>query len=100
MEAYPPDDLDYRNCSFIIHWTWGGELPFGKAEWFFGSRHVWRQDRWMVVELLIHCAIWGGWNMDFSGSWLWTWVWGEARGAFGQGQVVLVACMGGNMSSE
>ena len=57
-----------------------GELPFGRVEWFFGSRHVWRQDRWMVVELLIHCAIWGGWNMDFSGSWWWTWVWGEARG--------------------
>ena len=39
--------------------------------------------------------------MDFSGSWWWTWVWGEVRGgAFGQGQVALVADMGGNMTSR
>ena len=50
-------------------------------------------------ELLFHCAIWGGWTMDFSGSWWWTWVWGVAGGAFGQGQVALVADMGGNMTS-
>ena len=37
--------------------------------------------------------------MDFSGSWWWTWVWGVAEGAFGQGQVALVADMGGNMTS-
>merc|ERR1712208_261597 len=26
-----------------------GELLFREEEWFFGSRHVWRQDRWIPV---------------------------------------------------
>ena len=30
-------------------WTWVGELLFREVEWFFGSRHVWRQDRWIPV---------------------------------------------------
>ena len=79
-----------------------GELPFGEIEWFSAADMCgdktagwsWSQ------ELLFHCAIWGGWTMDFSGSWWWTWVWGKRGGAFGQGQVALVADMGGNMTSR
>ena len=79
-----------------------GELPFGEVEWFSAADMCgdktagwsWSQ------ELLFHCAIWWGWTMDFSGSWWWTWVWGKRGGAFGQGQVALVADMGGNMTSR
>ena len=59
-----------------------GELPFGELEWFSAADMCgdktagwsWSQ------ELLFHCAIWGGWTMDFSGSWWWTWVWGKRGG--------------------
>ena len=73
-------------------------MPFGKAEWLFGSRQVWRLDRWMVVVTGIALSL--GLTMDLSGSWWWTWVWGGSKGgAFGQGQVALVADMHGNMTS-
>ena len=79
-----------------------GELPFGEVEWFSAADMCgdktagwsWSQ------ELLFHCAIWGGWTKDFSGSGGGPGFGGSERGAFGQGQVALVADMGGNMTSR
>ena len=80
-----------------------GELPFGEVEWFFGSRHVWRQDRWLVMVTGIALSLC---NIGGDGPWILVVVGGgpgfggSEGGAFGQGQVALVADMGGNMTSR
>ena len=46
-----------------------GELPFGEVEWFFGSRHVWRQDRWLVMVTGIALSLCNLGGMDHGFKW-------------------------------